>query len=56
MLVKRFIAKIYYFLKLWNFIFSANPYKIRYKENFKFLLFTPKHGNLGDHAIAPFNC
>lgn len=52
MSIKIFIARIYYFLKLWNFIFSAIPYKIRYKENFKFLLFTPKHGNLGDHAIA----
>ena len=52
MLVKRFIAKIYYFLKLLKATIFCAPKKIKYGNNFVFLLLTPKHGNLGDHAIA----
>lgn len=42
----------YWMLKTWSLVLLSAPKKLAYGKKFKFLLVTPQHGNLGDHAIA----
>lgn len=42
----------HWMLKTWSLVFLSAPKKLAYGKKFKFLLVTPQHGNLGDHAIA----
>ena len=51
-IIRKILARVYYFLLIWKLIFSTAFKKIKYRETFKFLLITPEHSNLGDHAIA----
>ena len=51
-IIRKILARVNYFLLIWKLIFSTAFKKIKYREKFKFLLITPEHCNLGDHAIA----
>lgn len=50
--IRKILARFRYYLYIWKLIFSTAFKKIKYREKFKFLLITPEHCNLGDHAIA----
>lgn len=50
--IRKILARFRYYLYIWKLIFSNVFKKHKYREKFKFLLVTPEHGNLGDHAIA----
>ena len=50
--IRKILARFRYYLYIWKLIFSTAFKKIKYREKFKFLLITPEHSNLGDHAIA----
>lgn len=50
--IRKILARFGYYLYIWKLIFSTAFKKIKYREKFKFLLITPEHCNLGDHAIA----
>ena len=51
-IIRKILARVNYFLLIWKLIFSTAFKKIKYRDKFKFLLITPEHCNLGDHAIA----
>lgn len=50
--IRKILARFRYYFYIWKLIFSTAFKKIKYREKFKFLLITPEHCNLGDHAIA----
>lgn len=50
--IRKILARFKYFLYIRKLMFSNAVKKLQYRENFKFLLITPEHCNLGDHAIA----
>lgn len=50
--IRKILARFGYYLYIWKLIFSNVFKKHKYREKFKFLLITPEHCNLGDHAIA----
>ena len=51
-IIRKILARVRYLLYIWELIFSNALKKLKYRDKFKFLLITPEHGNLGDHAIA----
>ena len=51
-IIRKILARVRYLLYIWKLIFSNALKKLKYRDKFKFLLITPEHGNLGDHAIA----
>lgn len=51
-IIRKILARVCYFLCIWKLIFINFFKRLKYRDKFKFLLITPEHGNLGDHAIA----
>ena len=49
--MRKFLVLIYYFLYLWKLIIVTFIPKILYNKRFLFIIITPEHENIGDHAI-----
>lgn len=50
--MRKVLKYIHTLMHIWALVISTAPKKLVYGKKFKFLLITPEHGNLGDHAIA----